>query len=239
MRIPASPDSPLAISRGTICLWLNVSWTDSGTILEYSNSAVQLRIYRRHLQPRFRGENRFNMGANVLGDDWPRFLLREEAFYPHSMAVVGEGQWHHFAVAYDDRSKRVTGWRDGELISVVDLSTIAVEPLKREDLKEIVTGNDFAGFIDDLRIYNRILSDDDVRNIFNSTRSVYAGRTDAIPTTTRWRFTHISNRIARCIRHGFKHALPPAVKDQSYYVKSQPKVRTRPFGPPQTNWPRP
>jgi len=181
MRIPASPDSPLAISRGTICLWLNVGGTDSGTILEYSNNAVQLRVYRRHLQPRFRGENKFNMGGNVLGDDWPRFLLREDAFYPHPMAVVGEGQWHHFAVAYDDQAKRITGWRDGELISVVDLSTVAVEPLKRKDLKEIVTGNDIAGFIDDLRIYNRILTDDDLRSIFNSTRSIYAGRSDSSP----------------------------------------------------------
>jgi len=180
MRIPASADSPLAISRGTICLWLNMGRQDSGTVLEYGNDAVQLRVYRRHLQPRFRGEKKFKMGGNVLGDDWPQFLLREDAFYPHPRAVVGEGQWHHFAVAYDDRSKRIVGWRDGELISVVDLSTVAVEPLTREGLKEIVTGSDFAGFMDDLRIYNRILSDSDVADIFESSKSIYAGRSDAI-----------------------------------------------------------
>ncbi|MFH1718331.1 MAG: alpha-glucuronidase family glycosyl hydrolase [Planctomycetota bacterium] len=185
MRISAMPDSPLAISRGTICLWLNVGWDDSGTILEYSNDAVQLRVYRRHLQPRFRGDNRFNMGGNVLGDDWPQFLLREDAFYPHPRAVVGEGEWHHFAVAYDDQSKRIVGWRDGEMICVVDLSTVAVEPLKREGLEEIVTGNDFAGFIDDLRIYNCILTDSDVRGIFESTKSIYAGRSDTIPNDSK------------------------------------------------------
>lgn len=175
MRISVLPDSPLAVSRGTICLWLNVGWEDSGTILEYDNNAIQLRVYRRHLQPRFRGENKFKMSGNVLGDDWPRFLLREDAFYPHPKAMVGEGEWHHFAVAYDDQSRRITGWRDGELISVVDLSTVAVEPLKRKDLEGIVTGNDFAGFIDDLRIYNRILTDGDVRGIFDSTKSNTTG----------------------------------------------------------------
>ena len=185
MRIPASPDSPLAISRGTVCLWLNMAWEDAGTILEYDNDAVQLRVYRRHFQPRFQGEGEFNMGGNILNDDWPQFLLREDAFYPHERAVVGEGQWHHFTVAYDDRSKRIIGWCDGELISVVDLSTVDTEPLKREGLNEIVTGDEFAGFIDDVRIYNRILTDGDVRDIFDSARSIYAGRADTIPTESK------------------------------------------------------
>ena len=167
-RIPASPDSPLAISRGTVCLWLNMAWEDAGTILEYDNGAVQLRVYRRHFQPRFEGEDDFEYSGSILSYDWPQFLLREDAFYPHERAVVGEGQWHHFAVAYDDQSKRIIGWRDGELISVVDLSTLAAEPLKREDLEKIVTGDEFAGFIDDVRVYNRILTDGDVRGIFDS-----------------------------------------------------------------------
>ena len=38
MRIPVSEDSPLAISRGTICFWLNTI-SDRSNILRYNNDA--------------------------------------------------------------------------------------------------------------------------------------------------------------------------------------------------------
>jgi len=154
LRIPASPDSPLAISHGTVCLWLNMAWLDSPNVLEYSNGAVEFRIYRRHLQPRFKGQDDFEYSSSILDYDWPKYDMREWAFYPHVRAAVGDSEWHHFAVAYDDQAKRIIGWRDGELIAAVDLSTVAMKPLVREGLKEIVAGNSFAGFIDDIRIYN-------------------------------------------------------------------------------------
>ena len=181
LRIPASPDSPLAISRGTVCFWLNMAWLDSPTVLDYSNGAVEFRIYRRHLQPRFKGQDDFEYSSGVLDSNWPKYDMREWAFYPHVRAAVGDSQWHHFAVAYDDQAKRIIGWRDGELISTVDLSTVAMKPLVREGLKEIVAGNDFVGFIDDIRIYNRVLTDAEMREIFNATKAVYEGRSDTIP----------------------------------------------------------
>ena len=182
MRIPASEDSLLAISRGTVSFWLNVAWEDSTTILEYDNRAIQLNVYRRHFQPRFTGKGDFKYSSGILDYDWPKYDMREWAFYPHVKAAVGDSQWHHFAVAYDDQNKRIIGWRDGELISVIDLSTTAMEPLLREDLKEIVIGEDFVGYIDDIRIYNRVLTDADMLGIFNSTKSVYTGRHDTNPT---------------------------------------------------------
>jgi alpha-glucuronidase len=182
LRIPASSDSPLAISRGTICLWLNMAWVDSPTVLEFSNGAVQFRIYRRHFQPRFIGEDDFKYSSGILDYDWPKYDMREWAFYPHVRAAVGDSQWHHFAVAYDDQAEKIIGWRDGELISVIDLSTTAMEPLLREGLKEIITGKDFVGYIDDIRIYNKVFTDAEIREIFNSTKYVYAGRHDTNPT---------------------------------------------------------
>ncbi len=181
LRIPTSPDSPLAISHGTVCLWLNMAWLDSPTVLEYGNGAVEFRIYRRHFQPRFKGQDDFEYSSSIIDYNWPKHDMREWAFYPHVRAAVGDSQWHHFAVAYDDQAKRIIGWRDGELISIVDLSTVPMRPLVREGLKEIVAGNNFSGFIDDIRIYNRVLTDADVREIFNATKSVYEGRSDTIP----------------------------------------------------------
>ena len=157
MRIPASEKSPLTISRGTVCMWLNMAW-DGDNILKYNNGAVQFRVYRRHFQPRFRGEGDFSYASGILDDDWPKYDMREWAFYPHVRAAVGDSEWRHFAVAYDDESKQIIGWRDGEQISVVDLSTVAMEPLARKGLKEIVVGEGFVGFVDDIRIYDQAIT---------------------------------------------------------------------------------
>ena len=180
MRIPASEDSVLAISRGTICFWLNAGWGRT-TILEYDNDAVQLNQYRGDFQARFQGEDDFVYGAGILDYDWPKYDMREWAFYGHPRAAIGDSEWHLFAVTYDDKGKKVVGWRDGRLISVVDLSTVGMEALKRDGLRKITTGEGFMGFIDDLRIYNTLLTDADIRQIYNSTKSVYAGRRDTIP----------------------------------------------------------
>ena len=185
MRIPASPDSPLAISRGTVSFWLNAGWRGTA-ILEYDNSAVQLNDYRGCLQARFSGEGKFRYWDGILDYDWPKYDMREWAFYPHVRASIGDSEWHLFTVAYDDEGKRIIGWRDGKLISVVDLSTVDMEPLKREGLGEIITGNGFIGYIDDIRIYNRVLTDAEIRAIFNSTKSVYAGRRDTLPVDAKF-----------------------------------------------------
>jgi alpha-glucuronidase len=178
--LPVKAGSALAIERGTICFWLNMGVASAGTVFEFDNQAVEMRVYRSHLQPRFRGGKSFRFANVILSPDWPDFLLRESAFYPHEKAVTGEGEWHHFAVAYDDRAKRIVGWRDGELISTVDLSTAAMEPLRREGLKAIATGKGFSGFLDDLRIYNRPLADADIAAIYAAERGAFAGRNDAV-----------------------------------------------------------
>ncbi len=180
LRIPASADSPLAIQRGTICFWLNAGW-DRTTILEYDNRALQLNDYRGDFQVRFQGPKDFKYWDLVIDYNWPQYDMREWAFYGHPRAAIGDSQWHLFAVAYDDQNKTIVGWRDGELIRTVDLSKVKTEPLRREGLTEIVTGDEFMGFLDDLRIYNKVLSTAEVQEIYNSTRSIYANRSDTIP----------------------------------------------------------
>jgi len=181
MRIPISEDSALAISSGTICFWLNTV-TDRNTLLKYDNRAVEINAYRGDFQVRFSGEDDFRYWDQVLDYDWPKYDMREFAFYGHPRASVDDSTWHLFAVAYDVGGKRIIGWRDGELISVVDLATVDMEPLRRKGLREISTGEDLIGFMDDLRIYNRVLSNAQIRRIYNSTKSVYAGRRDTIAT---------------------------------------------------------
>ena len=181
MRIPVSKDSPLAISRGTICFWLN-SGSDRSNILEYNNDAIEINNYRGCFQVRFKGEKDFEYWEGILDYDWPKYDLREWAFYPHVKASVGDSEWHLFAVTYDDKAKQIVGWRDGEQIATIDLSTVNMEPLRREGLTEIRTSEDFTGYLDDLRIYNKPLTDAEVQQIYDETKDIYAGRRDTNPT---------------------------------------------------------
>ena len=181
MRIPVPKNSPLAMSRGTICFWLNTAW-GKPNILNYDNGAVELNNYRGCFQVRFQGENDFRYWDGILDYDWPKYDMREWAFYPHLKASVGDSEWHLFAVAYDDQAKQIVGWRDGEQIATIDLSTVNMEPLRREGLTEIRTGEGFVGYLDDLRIYDKPLSDAEISQIYNATKAIYAGRRDTNPT---------------------------------------------------------
>jgi len=99
MRIPTSENSPLAIARGTICLWMCAS-TDGSGILEFDNGAVALNNYRGCFHLRFAGADSFKFWNLILDYDSPKYDLREWAFYPHTKASVGDAEWRHFAVAY-------------------------------------------------------------------------------------------------------------------------------------------
>ena len=184
MRIPVPENAPLAMSRGTICFWLNTI-SDRSNILRYNNDAIELNTYRGCFQVRFRGEQDFEYWEGILDYDWPQYDMREWAFYPHVKATIGDSEWHLFAVAYDDTAKQIVGWRDGEQIATIDLSTVDTEPLRREGLTEIHTGEGFVGFLDDLRIYDKPLTDAEIHRIYDETKAIYAGRRDTNPAESR------------------------------------------------------
>ncbi|MBW8041814.1 MAG: hypothetical protein FVQ85_17700 [Planctomycetes bacterium] len=253
MRIPVSEDSALAISSGTICFWLNTV-TSRNTLLKYDNRAVEINAYRGDFQVRFGGEEDFRYWDLVLDYDWPKYDMREFAFYGHPRASIDDSQWHLFAVAYDVEGKRIIGWKDGELISVIDLSTVDIEPLLRKGLTEISTGEGLIGFIDDLRIYNKVMTNAEMRDIYNSTKSVYAGRRDTIPTDKEvdtykyqkkdhtlyraWlQYRRPSKRLSenlfkRIVAEGVNSTVRTAAAELANAVKSmfdfKPSVRTKP-----------
>ena len=210
MRIPVPENSPLAISRGTICFWLNAG-SDRSNILGYNNDAIELNNYRGCFQVRFRGEKDFEYWEGILDYDWPKYDLREWAFYPHVKASVGDSEWHLFAVAYDDKAKQIVGWRDGEQIATIDLSTVNMEPLRREGLTEILTSEDFTGYLDDLRIYNKPLTDAEIRQIYDATKAIYAGRRDTNPTDKE-RNTYKYQEVDRTLYKAWLQFNPPTTE---------------------------
>jgi len=170
----------MVFQSGTISFWVNASTTDNYNLIDFDNGAVTLRSYRGYLQPRFTGEDKFKVSGSLLNDQWYKHLMREDAFYPHHNALLEENVWHHFVVTYDYKNDQYIGWRDGKLIAVIDLSGTGMEPLKTEDLNKILIGEDFIGFIDDIRLYNSVLSNDDVASIYASTKKLYENRHDFI-----------------------------------------------------------
>ena len=216
MRIPVSENSSLAISRGTICFWLNAG-SDRSNILGYNNNAIELNNYRGCFQVRFRGEKDFEYWEGILDYDWPKYDLREWAFYPHVKASVGDSEWHLFAVAYDDKAKQIVGWRDGEQIATIDLSTVDMEPLRREGLTEIRTSEDFTGYLDDLRIYNKPLTDAEVRQIYDETKGIYAGRRDTNPTDKKQN-TYKYQEVDRTLYKAWLQFNPPTTEQPNQDV---------------------
>ncbi|MDZ7724430.1 MAG: alpha-glucuronidase family glycosyl hydrolase [candidate division KSB1 bacterium] len=178
--IKTNADSKLAIKAGTISLWVNSSYVHNYNLVDYDNGAFTLRSYRGYLQARFKGETSFKFSGTVMNDKWHKYVMREDAFYPHDNAMISNNVWHHFAVTFDYVNKRFIGWRDGELIAVIDLSESDVEALKTQDLGKIVIAEEFTGFIDDIRIYDEIFEIADVQRIYNATTSIYKSRQDII-----------------------------------------------------------
>jgi alpha-glucuronidase len=188
IRIPVNNNSPLAIQFGTISFWLNYAWDGRQVkILTYDNQSIDIQFYRRYLTPRFRG-NKFDFGADMIDENWSEHILREYAFYPHDKALAREGEWHHFVVTYDYINEEIIGYRDSELIYIVDLShldrNIAMGPLndgrRGERLREIIIGDGFSGFLGELRIYDKVLSHLQVAQIYKNTKEIYGGRVDHI-----------------------------------------------------------
>ena len=216
MRIPVPENSPLAMSRGTICFWLNTI-SDRANILRYNNDAIELNTYRGCFQVRFRGEKDFEYWEGILDYNWPKYDMREWAFYPHVKASIGDSEWHLFAVAYDDKAKQIVGWRDGEQIATIDLSTVDTEPLRREGLTEIHTGERFVGYLDDLRIYNKPLTDAEIRQIYNETKAIYAGRRDTNPTEKKQN-TYKYQEVDRTLYSAWLQFNPPSKQhDQNLF----------------------
>ncbi len=216
MRIPVPANSPLAMSRGTICFWLNTI-SDRANILKYNNDAVELNTYRGCFQVRFQGEKDFEYWEGILDYDWPKYDLREWAFYPHVKATIGDSEWHLFAVAYDDKAKQIVGWRDGEQIATIDLSTVDMEPLRREGLTEIHTDERFVGYLDDLRIYDKPLTDAEISQIYNETKAIYAGRRDTNPTE-RKQNTYKYQEVDRTLYKSWLQFNPPTTEQPNQDV---------------------
>jgi len=104
--------------------------------------------------------------------------LRSRTFTGGSVA----GKWTHAVLTYDGSSVRayVNGLASGTAYAV-ELATDAAAPLVLGNMVG-VDGEGFAGWLDDVRVYNRALSATEVRSLYNFENS---GTTPSLPQITR------------------------------------------------------
>jgi hypothetical protein len=104
-------------------------------------------------------------GANWLAIDQADGALMSEMMFPlpplQSTVVVADGQWHEVVVEWDGACRRL--WMDKRVVSR-DAAPMALPPFSWNGTLTIGAGANlepdtfFTGLIDDVRVYNRVVS---------------------------------------------------------------------------------
>ena len=85
--------------------------------------------------------------------------------------AIHDNKWHHVAVVvkeaelpnlYDD----VTLYKDGEIAEIHDIGLLDLWPIDTGKDIDVRIGRQFTGLLDDVRLYDRALSDEEVKALF-------------------------------------------------------------------------
>ncbi len=91
--------------------------------------------------------------------------------YLYMNPPVHDDQWHHVAVVVHEASPpnlhdHVKLFKDGDRAEIGDIGLLDLWPIDTGDKLEVRIGRRFNGVIDDLRIYDRALSEDEITALF-------------------------------------------------------------------------
>ena len=116
-------------------------------------------------------------GADDFGKMWTYGFIRERigvtpsGGYLYINAPVHDDKWHHVAAVvreaelpnlHDD----VKLYKDGEPAEIHDIGLLDLWPIDTGKDIDVRIGRGFTGLLDDVRIYDRALSEDEVKAIF-------------------------------------------------------------------------
>ncbi len=116
-------------------------------------------------------------GTPDFGKMWTLGFIRGRAGvtphggYLYMNAETHDDRWHHVAVVvrqaeapnlYDD----VTLYLDGQVAVIHDIGLLDLWPIDTGNELDVRIGRNFKGLIDDLRIYSRVLSEDEIHALF-------------------------------------------------------------------------
>ena len=91
--------------------------------------------------------------------------------YYYMKAGNHDGSWHHVAVTVQEAAPpnlhdHVKLYRDGELAEIDDIGLLDLWPLDTGDQLDLSIGSRFKGSLDEVRLYDRALSDDEIQALF-------------------------------------------------------------------------
>jgi len=107
----------------------------------------------------------------VVGHVRGRIGTTPDGGYLYMNPETNDDKWHHVAVVvrqaelpnlHDD----VSLYLDGQLAEIHDIGLLDLWPIQTGDKLDVRIGRGFTGSLDDLRIYNRLLSDEEIKALF-------------------------------------------------------------------------
>ncbi|MDH4241120.1 MAG: LamG domain-containing protein, partial [Phycisphaerae bacterium] len=116
-------------------------------------------------------------GSEDFGQMWIyRFIRGRLGVTPHGgyyyiNDAIDDDQWHHMAVVvveaelpnlHDD----VRLYKDGTIAEIHDIGLLDLWPIETGNELNVTIGRGFKGLIDDVRIYDRPLSEEEIKAIF-------------------------------------------------------------------------
>lgn len=118
-------------------------------------------------------------GADDYGKMWifcfingrNRIGVTPDGGYLYINDAVHDDKWHHVAAMVQDAElpnlhDDVELYKDGELAEIHDIGLLDLWPIETGSDLDVRIGRGFKGLIDDVRIYDRALSEDEIKALF-------------------------------------------------------------------------
>ena len=107
----------------------------------------------------------------IFGHVRGRVGVTPKGGYLYIKAGTADDAWHHVAVVVREASPPnlhddVKLYRDGEVAEIDDIGLLDLWPIETGDTLEVRIGRRFKGFLDDLRLYDRALSENEIKALF-------------------------------------------------------------------------
>ena len=116
-------------------------------------------------------------GTNDAGKMWNLQFVRgrvgvvPKGGYFYMNEKIDDDEWHHVAAVVQEAElpnlhDDVTLYLDGEIAEIHDIGLLDLWPLETGNELDVRMGQGFKGSLDDLRIYDRALSDEEIKVLF-------------------------------------------------------------------------
>jgi len=120
-------------------------------------------------------------GGDEFGKRWSLKFIRgrlgisPQGGYLYMNDPVHDGKWHHVAAVVREAERPnlhddVTLYKDGEKAAIHDIGLLDLWPIDTAEGMDVHIGGGFKGLIDDVRIYDRALSAEEIKALFTRSK---------------------------------------------------------------------